>query len=683
MDNSHENQIALNAADNLRVLCAAMVEKARSGHPGGALGAADFIQILFAEYLRFDPSDPEWDLRDRFFLDPGHLSALLYAVLYLYGIYTEDDLKNFRQWGSPTPGHPELDIRHGIENTSGPLGLGHAMATGAALAERHLTNRFGNWMEHRIFTLISDGGIQEEISQGVGRIAGFLGLNNLIMFFDSNDAQLSTLTSAVTREDTARKYEAWGWQVLTIDGHDHREIRKALDAAVSEKQRPTLIIGKTIMAKGTLTAQGESLEGHYSTHGQPLSKAGASIENTIRNLGGDPQNPFAVCPEVDSYYARIRQEKIRSATIRKADETAWMQTHPAKAAAYQRFMSGKLPDLDFEAISLDPGKATRMASSNILEYLSVSLDNLLVMSADLANSDKTDGFLKNSKPLTHQDFTGTFLHAGVSELSMAAIANGIALHGGLYVACGTFLVFSDYMKPAVRLAALMGLPVIYIWTHDSFRVGEDGPTHQPVEQEAQIRLLEKLKNHDGENSILVLRPADGNETKVAWKMALENRKTPTALILSRQSIRDLPAPKGTSSYQAALGAQKGACTVCAFGEHPDVILLANGSEVATLYEVAKLLQEKGVSSRVVSAISEGLFRRQPIDYQKMILPDGVPVFGLTAGLPVTLQGLAGGKGQVMGMDHFGYSAPAEVLDEKFGFDPETIARKVQEFLSEK
>ncbi len=676
------NPVAQAAADNIRVLCAAMVEKARSGHPGGAMGAADFIHILFTEYMNFDPSDPEWAMRDRFFLDPGHMSTLLYAVLYLYGLYSEDDLRNFRQWGSHTPGHPELDIRHGIENTSGPLGQGHAMAVGAALAERHLVSRFGKWMEHRIYTLVSDGGIQEEISQGAGRIAGFLGLNNLIMFFDSNDVQLSTYTHAVTREDTARKYEAWGWQVLTINGHDPDQIRRALDTAVGEQHRPTLIIGKTRMAKGAITAQGETLEGNYTTHGQPLSKAGASIEKTIRNLSGDPDAPFAVFPQVASYYKQIRQEKTKSAASRKSEAKAQEIAHPEEAAAYHRYLSGQLPELNFETIPIESNKATRLASSRVLEYLSANLDNLVVMSADLANSDKTDGFLKNRKPFAHRNFTGAFLHAGVSELTMASIANGMVLHGGYFTACGTFLVFSDYMKPAVRLAALMGLPVIYVWTHDSFRVGEDGPTHQPVEQEAQLRLLEKLKNHKGGNSLLVLRPADGNETKVAWKMALENRSSPTALLLSRQSVSDLPAPERCSRYQAALQAQKGAYTVGSWGSKPEVILLANGSEVSTLYQVALKLNDIPVASRVVSAISEGLFRLQPISYQQEILPDGVPVFALTAGLPVTLQGLTGRNGKVIGMDHFGYSAPAEVLDEKFGYDPETIFQQVLEFLAD-
>ena len=680
MDSTHPERMAKAAADNIRVLCAAMVERARSGHPGGAMGAADFIHILYSEYLRFDPSDPGWPLRDRFFLDPGHMSTLLYAALHLYGIYTEEDLKNFRQWGSVTPGHPELDIRHGIENTSGPLGLGHAMAVGAALAERHLTGRFGEWMSHRIFTLISDGGIQEEISQGAGRIAGFLGLNNLIMFFDSNDVQLSTYTREVTREDTARKYESWGWNVLTIDGHDPFQIRRALDAALDERQRPTLIIGKTIMAKGTLTPGGEKFEGQCSTHGQPLSKAGASIEKTILNLGGDPMNPFAVLPEVKAHYSQICKKKIIAAAARKAAENDWKRSHPSEAKDYQRFMEGDLHDLDLETLPITSDIATRMVSSTVLEHLSAHLGNMILISADLSNSDKTDGFLKHRKPFANQCFDGSFLHAGVSEISMAAIASGIVLHGGLIAACGTFLVFSDFMKPVVRMAGLMGLPVIFIWTHDSFRVGEDGPTHQPVEHEAQLRLMEQLKDHRGESSLLVIRPADGCETKVAWKMALENRKTPTALLLSRQSVKDLPSFSDRTRYQEALQTEKGAYTVCSSANPPQVILLANGSEVATLYEVYKKLEGSGIPSRLVSAPSEGLFRRQPVEYQKDVLPDGTPVFALTAGLPSTLRGLAGSHGMVHGLDHFGYSAPAEVLDRHFGFDPDTVYLEVLKFL---
>lgn len=671
------------AADNIRILSAAMVEKAKSGHPGGAMGGADFINILYTEFLNWDPDDMEWKNRDRFFLDPGHMSPMLYSVLCLTGNFSIEDLKNFRQWGSPTPGHPEKDFKRGIENTSGPLGLGHAMAVGAAIAERFLVARFGEWMSHKIYAYISDGGIQEEISQGAGRIAGHLGLSNLIMFYDSNDIQLSTETQVVTSEDTAKKYEAWGWKVITIDGHDADQIRKALKEANEEKERPTLIIGKTIMGKGALAADGSSYERKTSTHGMPLSEAGASFEKTIENLGGDPSNPFQIFPEVAEYYKQVLEKKREYARKKKEEEAKWAKENPELAKKLEKFFSKDISHLNFDEIVQKEDIATRNASGIVLEYLATHLENMIVASADLCNSDKTDGFLKKTKPFRKGDFSGAFLQVGVSELTMAAIANGMALHGGVIPACGTFFVFSDYMKPAVRLAALMELQVIYIWTHDAFRVGEDGPTHQPVEQEAQIRLMEQLKNHSNENSMLVLRPADAHETTVAWKMALENTKTPTALILSRQNIKTLPAKKGSTRKQDAYEAYKGAYIVLEPEGKPDVVLIANGSEVATLIEGAeKLIKEKGLKVQVVSAISEGLFRKQSKDYQEKVIPSDVPKFGLTAGLPVTLRGLVGEKGKIWGMTHFGYSAPYKVLDEKLGFTGQNVYNLVVAMLEE-
>lgn len=671
------------AADNIRILSAAMVEKAKSGHPGGAMGGADFINILYTEFLNWDPDDMEWKNRDRFFLDPGHMSPMLYSVLCLTGNFSIEDLKNFRQWGSPTPGHPEKDFKRGIENTSGPLGLGHAMAVGAAIAERFLVARFGEWMSHKIYAYISDGGIQEEISQGAGRIAGHLGLSNLIMFYDSNDIQLSTETNVVTSEDTAKKYEAWGWKVITIDGHDAEQIRKALKEANEEKERPTLIIGKTIMGKGALAADGSSYERKTSTHGMPLSEAGASFEKTIENLGGDPSNPFQIFPEVAEYYKQVLEKKREYARKKKEEEAKWAKENPELAKKLEKFFSKDISHLNFDEIVQKEDIATRNASGIVLEYLATHLENMIVASADLCNSDKTDGFLKKTKPFRKGDFSGSFLQVGVSELTMAAIANGMALHGGVIPACGTFFVFSDYMKPAVRLAALMELQVIYIWTHDAFRVGEDGPTHQPVEQEAQIRLMEQLKNHSNENSMLVLRPADAHETTVAWKMALENTKTPTALILSRQNIKTLPAKKGSTRKQDAYEAYKGAYIVLEPEGKPDVVLIANGSEVATLIEGAeKLIKEKGLKVQVVSAISEGLFRKQSKDYQEKVIPSDVPKFGLTAGLPVTLRGLVGEKGKIWGMTHFGYSAPYKVLDEKLGFTGQNVYNLVVAMLDE-
>ncbi len=666
-------------ADNIRILAAAMVERAKSGHPGGAMGGADFIHVLYSEFLNFDPDDMEWPLRDRFFLDPGHMSPMLYAILTLIGKYSIEDIKNFRQWGSPTPGHPEKDFKRGVENTSGPLGQGHVMAIGAAIAERFLCARFGEWMSHKIYTFISDGGIQEEISQGAGRIAGHLGLQNLIMFYDSNDIQLSHKTSDCTSEDTANKYEAWGWKVYTINGNSCEQIREVLLKAVQEKEKPTLIIGKTIMGKGCITENGENFERQVSTHGQPISKAGGSYERTVRNLGGDPENPFVIFPEVKEYYQKVIEKKREIIKNKKISQQEWEKNNPELAQKLKQLLSGEAPDIDFSKIDQNPDNSTRGASGTILNYFGNHIENMIVASADLSNSDKTDGFLKATKIIKKGDFSGSFLQIGVAELTMAAIANGIALHGGVIPVCGTFFVFSDYMKPAVRLAALMELPVKYIWTHDAFRVGEDGPTHQPVEQEAQIRLMEKLKNHHGENSMLVFRPADALETNVAWEMALENTKTPTALLLSRQNIKQVPTTG--NRIQEAKAAKKGAYIVRNVSDKPDIIFVANGSEVTTCCDGADLVEkELGLKVNVVSAISEGLFRKQDKSYQEEILPASVPKLGLTAGLPVSLEGLVNPGGKVIGLEHFGYSAPAGVLDEKFGYTAVNILNQVKIFL---
>lgn len=669
------------AADNIRILSMAMVEKANSGHPGGAMGGADFIHILFSEFLKFDPADPGWINRDRFLLDPGHMSPMLYSVLTLTGLFTADDLKQFRQWGSVTPGHPERDLSHGVENTSGPLGQGHTMAVGEAIAERFLVTRFGRLFEHKTFTYISDGGVQEEISQGAGRLAGHLGLSNLVMFYDSNDIQLSTETAAVTSEDTAAKYKAWGWRVVTIDGHNHDEIRVALRMAVDEKDKPVLIIGRTVMGKGLVDEAGNSFEGRTSTHGQPVSHAGASFLKSVVNLGGNSAEPFEIFSDVKQYYSDILKRKSAEAAEWKRRRDEWAKQDPEGNSRLNGFYSGKLPEIDFNAITQKENDATRNASATLLSLFAERIPNMIVSSADLANSDKTDGFLKKSKPFSRGDFSGAFLHAGVSELTMAAVMNGIALHGGIIPVCGTFFVFSDYMKPAVRLAALMGLPVKYVWTHDAFRVGEDGPTHQPVEQEAQIRLMEHLKNHRGEDSVLVLRPADAIETNIAWKLALENMKSPTALILSRQNIKTLPAPSGNRA-EAAEMASRGAYIVTGPEGDPDVIMVASGSEVSTLVEGAALLSSEGIRCRIVSAPSEGLFRQQNKEYRESVITTGIPVFCLTAGLPVTMQGFAGDRGRVWGLDHFGYSADYKTLDQKFGFTGENVAREVRLLLSE-
>ena len=670
------NSKLMRAADNIRILAASMVEKAKSGHPGGAMGGADFVSVLFAEFLRYDPDNMLYPYRDRFFLDPGHMSPMLYSVLALAGHYSMEDLQNFRQWGSITPGHPEVDFLRGVENTSGPLGQGHAMGLGAAIAERFMVARFGEWQAHKTYIYISDGAVQEEVSQGVGRIAGDLGLSNIIMFYDANNVQLSTKVEDVDKEDIAMKYRAWGWQVLEIDGHNIDQIREALTTANASTEQPTLIVGHTVMGKGLVTAEGESFEDKVSTHGQPVSAAGASPEATIKNLGGDVENPFQIFSEVAEVF-EARANALREEMVeRKQIEAEWRQANPALAIKLDGFLSGKLPEIDYRSIAIKSGSATRAASAAVLGVYAEQVENMVVASADLSNSDKTDGFLKKTHAFKRGDFSGKFFQAGVSEFTMACVMNGMALHGGIIPACGTFFVFSDYMKPVVRMSALMQLHVIYIWSHDSFRVGEDGPTHQPIEQEAQIRLMEHLHNHNGERSMVVLRPADAEEAVAAWKIALEEHR-PVGLIFSRQDIKSLPSH--TNRIDEAMQAYKGAYVVLD-SANPEVVMIASGSEVSTLVAGAERLIEEGIAVRVVSVPSEGLFRDQPKSYQESVLPVGITRYGMTSGLPVTLLGLVGSMENIHGLDHFGHSAPFKVLDEKFGYNGETVYNEVKKLL---
>ena len=641
------------------------------------MGGADFVNVLYSQFLVTDPDDPTWIARDRFFLDPGHMSPMLYSVLALTGKYTIEELQQFRQWGSVTPGHPELNPARGVENTSGPLGQGHTMAVGCAIGERFLQARFGDVVAHKTYAFISDGGIQEEISQGAGRLAGFLGLSNLIMFYDANRVQLSTMVNEVTDEDIAAKYRAWNWNVIEINGNNADEIASAITTAQAETKRPTLIIGNTVMGLGAVTAAGENFENQCSTHGQPLSKSGADYAMTVRNLGGDPENPWAIPADVQKLYDDRNAQLREIVAKRHKAEAEWAAANPEKAQTLKDYIAGKLPDIDYSAIVQKADIATRNASSAVLSVLAEKVGNMIVSSADLCNSDKTDGFLKKTHPLVNGDFTGAFLQAGVAELTMASVMNGIALHGGLIAACGTFFVFSDYMKPAIRMAALMQLPVKYIWSHDAFRVGEDGPTHEPVEQEQQIRLLEELKNLSGQPSMLVLRPADAVETTVAWEMAMENQSTPTGLIFSRQDVKDIPAAT-ENRWEEAQGARRGGYVVLDT-PHPKVVLVANGSEVSLLCNVADQLIAGGVPCRVVSVPSIGLFLNQDEEYRRSVIPAGVPVFGLTAGLPSTLRAVVGPQGMVYGLDRFGASAPYKVLDEKFGFTPDNITREVLRF----
>ncbi len=669
-------------ADNIRILEAAMVEKAKSGHPGGSMSGTDYVNTLYSKYIVYDPDDAHWFARDRFFLDPGHMSPMLYGVLAMCGKYTISDLQQLRQWGSITPGHPEVDVEHGIENGSGPLGQGHVMAVGAAIAERFIAAKFGEVVSHKTYAFISDGGIQEEISQGAGRLAGYLGLNNLIMFYDSNKVQLATMVDAVSAEDTAAKYRAWNWNVITVDGHDADQISAALDSALKEEKRPTLIIGNTIMGKGCVDAEGNNFEFKCSTHGNPLSKSGASYEKTIENLRGNPENPWAIFDESKQLYANRKAELKVIVAERKAKFNAWAEANPEKAAELQSWIDGKLPEIDYKSIAHKPNIATRASSADVLTVFGEKIENMIVSSADLSNSDKTEAFLKKAGSVIAPDnYGGKFLQSGVAELTMASVMNGIALHGGLYCACGTFFVFSDYMKPAIRMSALMELPVKFVWTHDSFRVGEDGPTHQPIEQEAQIRLMEEIKNHSGKNSMLVLRPADSAETTVAWKMAMENTDTPTGLILTRQDVEDLPSTSG-DRYADALQMVKGGYAVVDC-ENPDVVLVGNGSDVMLLVKAAEVLKADGVAARVVSVPSTGLFMSQSEEYRKSLIPDGVPTYGKTSGISSTLLRVVGTNGRISGLDHFGYSAPYKTLEEKFGFTVDAVVADIKDYLGSK
>lgn len=669
-------------ADNIRSLVVAMVEKAKSGHPGGSMGGADFVATLFANHLVYDPGQPQWIARDRFFLDPGHMSPMLYAILAMTGRYTMDELKQLRQWGSVTPGHPELDVERGIENTSGPLGQGHVMAVGCAIAERMLAARLGETpIRHKTYAYISDGGIQEEISQGAGRLAGMLRLNNLIMFYDANGVQLSTKVEEVTAEDTAAKYRAWGWEVLEINGNEPAEIDAALTIARASQNKPVLIIGHTIMAKGALKAGGGTLEGAVSTHGQPLSKAGADIDATLKALGADPADPFKIAEDVQLEFEKRRQQLIAISRARHDAELEWSQENPDKAATLKDWIDGNLPAIPWDTIEVKPGSATRNASSKVLELLAKYVKNMVVSSADLCNSDKTDGFLKGTgaiEPDTKEiDFAKGFLQSGVSELTMAAVMNGIALHGAMWAACGTFFVFSDYVKPTLRMSALMELPVKYIFSHDSFRVGEDGPTHEPVEHEAQMRLMEMVDNLHGRQSTLVLRPADSAETVACWQVAMENKQSPTVLLLTRQDVPDL---KETDT-KALEGVRHGAYRL--FGSaDADVTLVGNGSDVSLLKAASDILADEGITTQIISVPSEGLFMRQPEEYKQELLPEGGKRFGLTSGLPVSLYPLMRGAGKwdVMGLERFGASAPYKTLEEKFGFTPEVVADRIRSLL---
>lgn len=679
-----QDSMILKAADNVRILSAAMVQKAKSGHPGGAMGAADALTVLFGEFLRFDPENPEWPARDRFFMDPGHMSPLLYSQLALIRKLNMDDLAQFRQLGSRTPGHPELELHLGIENTSGPLGLGHGFALGSAIAERVMVQRFGDLFAHKTVVLISDGGIQEEIAYGVGRIAGHLQLSNLIMFYDSNRVQLSCETQDAVSHDIAAQYRAWGWKVLEVDGHDVAALRTAFATAYQETAQPVLVIGHTTMGKGAKNAQGAAFEGMVSTHGQPLDAAGASTDASIRAMGGDPSQPFHVFPDVQKAFDTRLSELSSHVGAWNEQHAQWAKAHPELASTHAAWLAGQAPQLDLSVVPQKEGVATRVSSGSVLAWLAKNQKNMVCSSADLSNSDNTQAFLDQTGIFRPGDFSGAFLQPGVAELTMGAACCGIALHGGLIPVCATFFVFSDYMKPVMRIAALMGLPVKFMFTHDSFRVGEDGPTHEPIEHETQVRLLEELNHADGRPEMLVLRPADAAETTVAWEMAMANGNSPTTLILSRQNMAVLPVPSGTTRLEQARQCRQGAYIVCdnTSGARPDLTFVANGSDVSLCCAAADLLRAQGKMVRVVSMISPKLFRNQPQSFRDSLLAPWSPVLALSSGLPLVFERVVGPLGRTLGLERFGASAPFTVLEKEFGYTPEAVASQAQAYLQD-
>lgn len=649
-----QDQLTINT---LRVLAAEAVQKANSGHPGMPLGAAPMAYTLWAEHLRHNPKNPAWVDRDRFVLSAGHGSVLLYALLHLFGYgVTMEDLKAFRQWESKTPGHPEYLHTVGVETTTGPLGQGFANGVGMAMAEAHLAatfNRPGHEIVHHYtYVLVGDGCLMEGVTAEAASLAGTLGLGKLVVLYDSNSITIEGGTDLAFRENVGKRFQAYGWQVLNVkDGNDIKDISRAIQTAKDETGKPTFIEIRTHIGFGS------AKQGQASAHGEPLGED--NIAALKENLGFKNMAPFTVPEEVATHMQN------RQAELSKHEEEwlgrwhAYAKAFPGLALAWQRWQQGEIEvkELNDEALwaFTEKPNATRNSSGDILNKIASFVPNLFGGSADLAPSNKSQ--IKGRGSFSPADYTGSNLHFGVREHAMGAIANGVAVHGGLVPYVATFLIFSDYMKPPMRLAALMGLPVIYILTHDSIGVGEDGPTHQPVEQLAAIRSIPNF---------IDFRPADYKETAAGWYTALTNKSSPTALVLTRQNV-----PQFKETGKEAL---KGAYILLnAKKDLPDLILLASGSEVQLVYEAHAKLQERGIDARVVSMPSMKLFERQPADYRERVLPAAVKArLAVEAAASMGWHKYVGLDGTVVAIDTFGASAPGDLLFKKFGFTTEII-----------
>ena len=654
------------AVKTIRVLSMELVEKARSGHPGLPMGCADFAYVLFTKILKFNPRNPGWPDRDRFVLSAGHGSVLIYSMLHLCGYELPlDELKRFRQWGSRTPGHPEYGEAPGIETTTGPLGQGFGTGVGMALAERLLAARFNTkeqeLVDHHTYGLVSDGDLMEGLSHEAASLAGHLKLGKLIYFYDDNNITIEGDTSLACSDDVNGRFESYGWHVQRINGQDRGEIERALRQAQGETVRPSLIIGRTTIAHGS-----PNKAGTHGAHGAPLGKD--EVEATRRNLGWSYPE-FTIPDGVKPLFQAGGEAGVaRNAEWVRLFED-FCDRDQQKAAEWRRVHERRLPEGWTERLprfsSGDKPIATRAASGKVINAIAGVVPELIGGSADLAPSNNT--LVKEEASVAADDFSGRNLHFGIREHGMAAALNGLSLHGGFRPYGGTFLIFSDYMRPSVRLAALMGQPVIFVFTHDSVFLGEDGPTHQPIEHVASLRAMPNLR---------VIRPADANETVAAWVLALEHTSGPTALCLTRQG---LPIFDNTAIGN---GVEKGGYIVeKEAGEGPDIILLASGSEVATVREAAGILRAKDIQSRVVSMPCWEIFEQQPEEYKNSVIPPAVTMrLAVEAASPFGWERYVGPRGKIIALDRFGASAPYKVIAEKLGFTGESVAREAEAML---
>lgn len=651
----------------IRFLSLDAIERAKSGHPGAPLGAAPMAYVLWTRFLKHNPKNPLWPDRDRFILSMGHASMLLYSLLYLTGYpISIEDLKSFRQWGSPTPGHPEYDPERGVETTTGPLGQGFGNAVGMAIAEAFLAARY-NRGEHRIvdhhtYVMASDGDLMEGVSAEAASLAGHLGLGKLIVLYDSNRVTIEGLTDLTFTEDVAKRFEAYGWQVLRVDdGNDLAAIERAIEEARADRARPSLIIVRTHIAYGS------PLQDDPKSHGAPLGEE--AVAETKRRFGWPLEPPFYVPDEVlKKFREAVARGEEMERRWRKRFE-AWRRENPELAEEWELGQRWELPEgWERHLPTFRDGKmSTRDASGKVLNSIAAHIPYLIGGSADLAPSNRT--YLEGLGDFSKANRSGRNLRFGVREHAMGAILNGLLLHKGLIAFCGTFLVFSDYMRPPIRMAAMMGIPVRYVFTHDSIGVGEDGPTHQPVEQIPSLRAMPNLT---------VIRPADANETAQAWRVALGRREGPTALLLTRQSVPILDPDR----YPIREGVERGAYILSeAPGGRPEVIIIATGSEVHLALEAQAKLESEGIRARVVSMPSWELFEEQEKAYRDHVLPPEIPYrVAVEAAVPLGWRRWVGDRGAVIGLNRFGVSAPGPVAMEKLGFNVENVISHVKRVL---